>query len=187
MQDLHRAMEAVEEGRHGASERLTALLYEELRSLARREMAGERPDHTLQPTALAHEAYLRLAPDRNGGFESRGQFLAAAAVAIRRVLVEHARSRARLKRGGDRARVELSCVDPAGPVPDDALLELDEALVLLAEEFPVHARTVELRFFSGLTIEEIAAHRGVSVSTIQREWRFARAWLRGELGEPDGE
>ena len=186
MTDLRRILQEVEQGREGASERLAALLYDEVRRIARRELAGERADHTLQPTALAHEAYLRLANGDNGGFGSRGEFLAAAAVAIRRVLVEHARRRARLKRGGDRARVDLDPGELAGAVRDDTLLDLDEALQRLERFSSEHAHTVGLHVFAGMTIEEIAEHRGVSVSTIGREWRFARAWLRGELEEAGG-
>ena len=184
--DLRRILEEIEQGRDGASERLTELLYDEVRQIARRELVGERSNHTLQPTALANEAYLRLAGGDGNGFQSRGEFLAAAAVAIRRVLVEHARRRSRLKRGGDRAQVDLDVGELVGVVQEDTLLDLDQALQRLEAFSPEHARTVGLHVFGGMTMEEIAAHRGVSVSTIGREWRFARAWLRGELGEPDG-
>ena len=186
MDRIRRTLEEVEKGHPGATERLYELLYAEVRRMAQHEMAQERPDHTLQATALAHEALLRLNGNGGEGFGSRGEFLAAAAVAIRRVLVEHARQRGRLKRGGDRGRVDLDAVDPAGGLPDETLLELDRALERLQEFSPQHARTVELRFFAGMTIAEIAGHRGVSQSTIEREWRFARAWLRGELGGPMG-
>jgi RNA polymerase sigma factor (TIGR02999 family) len=184
--ELTRALREAGRGEAGAADRLAELLYRELRGMARREMAGERGDHTLQPTALVHEAYLRLAPGPNGGFESRAHFLAAGAVAIRRVLVDHARRRSSLKRGGDHERVELDEAWETGGVQDEALLALDVALERLAEISPDHARTVELRFFAGMTGEEIAALRGVSPSTVQREWRFARAWLRGELEGSDG-
>jgi RNA polymerase sigma factor (TIGR02999 family) len=186
MKDLRRLLEELDQGREGASERLSVLLYEEVRRIARRRLAGERPDHTLQPTALANEAYLRLAAGDDGGFASRGEFLAAASVAIRRVLVEHARRRARLKRGGDRKRVDVDLVQVAEAVPDETLLDLDEALQRLEGFSPVHAQTVGLHVFAGMTLEEIALHRSVSVSTIGREWRFARAWLRGELEDPGG-
>lgn len=167
-------------------EHLSTVLYDELRELAQREMAGERPDHTLQPTALAHEAWLRLERNRDATFENRAHFFGAAAIAIRRILVEHARRRARLKRGGGAARVDLAAIDPAGPVPDEALLELDRALERLAVFAPDHARIVELRFFAGMALPEIARMKGVSVSTVQREWRLARAWLKTELEEGDG-
>ena len=186
MKDLRRILDDVERGRDGAAERLTVLLYDELRDIARRELASERRDHTLQPTALAHEAFMRLSRSDRDGFASRSEFLAGAAIAIRRVLVEHARRRSRQKRGGDRARIDLADVDPAGTLPDRSLLDLDEALDRLADFSATHARTVELHFFAGMTFEEIAAHKDISVSTVGREWRFARAWLRGELEDPDG-
>ena len=184
--DFRRILEEIKQGRDGASDQLTELLYEEVRQIAKRELIGERANHTLQPTELANEAFLRLAGENGNGFQSRGEFLAAAAVAIRRVLVEYARRRSRLKRGGDRAHVDLDVGELAGGVQEETLLDLDQALRRLEGFSPEHARTVALHVFGGMTMEEIAKHRGVSVSTIGREWRFARAWLRGELGEPDG-
>ena len=181
--ELTRALEDARLGGPAEAERLAALLYEELRGIARREMAAERNDHTLQPTALVHEAYLRLVGSNGDGFADRTQFLSAGAVAVRRVLVEHARKRARLKRGGDRARVDLAKLELADEERDEAVLALDEALQKLEAFSPEHARTVELRFFAGMTVDEIAVFRGVSPSTVQREWRFARAWLHGELEE----
>lgn len=185
MTQLTRILEQARKGDDAAAEDLATLLYEELRAMARREMAGERSDHTLQPTALVHEAYLRLLRDQDGSFESRAHFFGAAAIAIRRVLVEHARKRSRLKRGGDRVRLNLDELDPAGPMRDDALLALDDALLELANHSPTSANIVELRFFAGMTIPELAKQMNVSESTIERDWRLARAWLRGELERDD--
>ena len=187
MSELTIAFERAKRGGEGAAERLAALLYEEIRAMARREMAHERADHTLQPTALVHEAWMRLAPEGERSFENRAHFLGAAANAIRRVLVEHARARARVKRGEGRARIELADVDPAAPVRDEWLLDLDEALSRLAAGSPSASRIVELRFFGGMSIPEVAETLGISESTVERRWRVARAWLRGEIEESDGE
>ncbi len=181
MADLDRMLRSAQEGDPKAAQELSALLYEELRELARRQMAAERSGHTLQATALVNEAYLRLVADKDGTFADRDSFFAAAANAIRRVLVDHARKRAREKRGGGRARVPLDGLDVAEPLADGELLELDEALVSLARIDPTKARIVELRFFAGLTVPEIGTVLGASESTIQREWRMARAWLRDQM------
>lgn len=186
MVDLPRILKQAQEGHAGASEELAALLYGELREIARREMADERADHTLQPTALVHEAYLRLAGGDSPSFENREHFFAAAATAIRRVLVDHARKRARERRGGNLERVPIDQVHPAVPIPSEGLLDLDDALARLAGFDPVKARIVELRFFAGLKVEELARVLGASESTIRREWRAARAWLRGELDGSHG-
>ena len=186
MVDLPRILKQAQEGHAGASEELAALLYGELREIARREMAAERVDHTLQPTALVHEAYLRLGGGETPSFENREHFFAAAATAIRRVLVDHARNRARERRGGNLERVPFDKVQPAAPIPSEGLLDLDEALVRLSVFDPVKARIVELRFFAGLKVEELARVLGASESTIRREWRAARAWLRGELDGSHG-
>ena len=181
MTDLTRVLEESRAGRSGAAEELAALLYDELRALARQELAGERPGHTLQPTALVHEAYLRLVGGEGGPFENRAHFFGAAATAIRRVLVDHARRRGREKRGGGVAPLSLDKVNPAQPISDAELLGLDEALARLSEFDPTKARVVELRFFAGMTVEELARALGLSESTVRRHWRTARAWLRGEL------
>ena len=186
MTDLTRILERAERGEEGAAEHLAAALYEELRAIAGRQMADERTDHTLQPTALVHEAFLRLVGDGGNSFRSRAHFVGAAAVAIRRILVDHARRRAREKRGGGRRRMHLDEVDPVAPIQDDALLALDDALTALARSSPTTARIVELRFFAGLTIPEVAQQMGTSECTIEREWRGARALLRGELEGGDG-
>ena len=158
------------------------LAYNELKALARREMSRERVCHTLQPTALVHEAYMRLIGD-GVEFESRGHFFAAAAAAIRRVLVEHARRRSRLKRGGDRDRMELLHDEVAEPLRDSRILALDEALTTLSGFDPEKARLVELRFFAGMSVRDVATTLGVSESTVARDWRLARAWLFDVLGE----
>lgn len=181
--DVTRILEASRDGDALAVAQLSALLYEELRAMAAREMADERPAHTLQPTALAHEAYLRLLGSSGATFENRAHFFAAAATALRRVLVDHARRRARAKRGGERAQVSLEELELAGPVPPEELLALDGALARLAELDPLKARLVELRFFTGMTFEELARVLELSESTVQRHWRLARAWLRGALEE----
>jgi len=181
MAKLTRILRESRAGRTGAAEELAALLYDELRALARQELAGERPEHTLQPTALVHEAYLRLVGGDGGSFENRAHFFGAAATAIRRVLVDHARRRARAKRGGGMAQLALDEVDPAQPISDAELLGLDEALARLGELDPTKARIVELRFFAGMSVEELARALELSESTVRRHWRMARAWLRGEL------
>ena len=160
--EITRILREVEGGEDGAAERLVVALYDDLREMARREMAGERPDHTLQPTALVHEAYSRLIGNSSPSFENRGHFFAAAAQAIRRVLVEHARRRGRLKRGGDRQRVDFDVAAASEPMSDARLLALDQTLARLAEIDANKARIVELRFFAGMTVPEVA--RALSVS-----------------------
>ncbi len=163
------------------------LVYEELRSVAYQFLRRERGDHTLQPTALVHEAFMRLAAQRQDGWESRSAFVAAAAGMIRRVLVDHARTRAAAKRGGGRQRVPL---DEESGHPetdgeragDDELVALDEALTRLAAFDERKSRIIELRFFGGLSEEETAGMMQMSARTVRREWRLARAWLRRELG-----
>lgn len=183
MSDITRILEEARRGEPGSVERLTDRLYDELRQLARREMRAERADHTLEPTALVHELYLRLLSGEDAPtFENRAHFFAAAAHAIRRLLVEHARSRSRLKRGGDKKRQQMD--EQALPFPeenDGRVLALEAALERLAGFDPQRARIVELRFFAGCTSEEAAAALGISESTVAREWRLARAWLHGQL------
>ena len=181
MVDLTPILRSAQEGDAQAAQQLSALLYDELRALARREMWGERSDHTLQPTALVNEAYLRLVANEGGTFADRESFFAAAATAIRRVLVDHARRRASEKRGGAFVRVPLDPVDVAQPLADEELLALDDALAQLSSIDLVKARIVELRFFAGLSMEELAHAIGASESTIRREWRMARAWLRARM------
>ena len=183
MTDITQLLADVERGAEGSAQRLAVLLYDELRIMARREMAGERQDHTLQPTALVHEAYLRLVGDADTSFDSRAHFFSAAANAIRRVLVEHARRRGRLKRGGDRVRIDLDSLQPVDEQRDERVLVLDEALKRLEELDPDKARLVELRFFAGMSVEEAARALKVSESTAFRNWRLVRAWLQSALAE----
>ncbi len=186
MLEVSQILQDVRAGRPGASEELVAALYDELRALARRDLAGERPDHTLQPTALVNEAWMRLFTGQEGTFDNRAHFFSAASTAMRRVLADHARKRQAEKRGGGRGRVPIEEIDVGGSVRSEDVLALDEALERLSAFAPVQARVVEMRFFGGLTTPESARALEMSESTIERHWRLARAWLRGELGESDG-
>ena len=173
-------LDAAAAGDRQAAADLLPLVYDELRKLAAARMAGEKPGHTLDATALVHEAYLRLVGDRR--FEGRGHFFAAAAEAMRQVLVNHARDRTRQKRGGGRHRVDLDRLTGLAAVTDDALLELDDALDRLANEFPAAAELVKLRFFAGMTLGDAADALGIPRRTADRHWAFARAWLADALG-----
>lgn len=186
MTELTRILQNATDGVAGAADELAAVLYEELKELARRGMMSERADHTLQPTALVHEAYVRLLGPAGTAFDNRAHFLGAAARAMRRVLVDHARKRARIRRGGGALRLELDDEKLAEPMRDDTLLALDEAVDRLAAFDPGRARIVELRFFAGMTVPEVAVSLGISESTVARSWRLAKAWLRGEIGDVDG-
>ena len=186
MTELTRVLAEAERGDPQAAARLASIVYEELRAMARQELAGERQDHTLQPTALVHEAYMRLTGGAEVSFENRAHFFGAAALAIRRVLVDHARRRGREKRGGGLQRVELVDLELASTLPDDALLAMDDALHELEERSPTAARIVELRFFAGMTVVEVARALDTSVSTVERTWRVTRAWLRSRV-EGDGD
>jgi RNA polymerase sigma factor (TIGR02999 family) len=179
MSEVTRLLDAAAGGDRQAAADLLPVVYDELRKLAASRLAGEAAGHTLQPTALVHEAYLRLVGDQQ--FDHRGHFFAAAAEAMRRILIDHARRRKRAKRGGDRERVDLS--DIAVPDPDDRLLALDEALTSLAVEDPVASRVVELRQFAGLGHEQIAAVLGTTVYVARQKWSYARAWLREALAD----
>jgi len=172
-------------GDRAATDELFPLVYDELRRLAAEAMGHERSSHTLQATALVHEAYLRLVGPEEG-WENRGHFFGAAAQAIRRILVDHARARQSLKRGGDWDRVSLDERAMEGTSAVD-LLALDEALGALAAIDARMARLVELRFFAGLTVDQAAEALGVSPATAAREWQFARAWLHAQLGGGDGD
>lgn len=179
MSDLTRLIEAAQKGDRGAAAELLPLVYDELRKLAAARMANESHDQTLQPTALVHEAYLRLVGNQH--FDGRGHFFAAAAEAMRRILIENARRKTRHKHGGQIKRVEVA--DVAAPTPDERLLSLDEALTRLAAEDPAVAQVVELRQFGGLSHEQIAATLGITVYEARQKWTYARAWLRDALGE----
>ncbi len=158
-------------------DQMLPLVYEELHRLAAQYLSHERPNHTLQPTALVHEAYLRLINQRDVDWGNRAQFLGVAAGMMRRILVNHARDRAAAKRGGKREQVSLSLVDAPSGGPDVDLLALEDALEQLAVHDPRKARVVELRFFGGLSMKEVAELLEVSLPTVERDWSFARAWL----------
>ncbi len=174
-------LEAIQQGNPKAAEELLPLVYHELRRLAAQKMASERPGHTLQPTALVHEAWLRLVGGEASKFENRAHFFGAAAEAMRRILVESARRKQRLKHGGQLDRVDVDAVELPSPMPDDELLALDEALDRLSTMHSRAAEVVKLRFFVGLTQEEVARELDVSASTVERLWAFARAWLFKEM------
>jgi RNA polymerase sigma factor (TIGR02999 family) len=187
MSEVTRVLQAIEQGDPDAAGQLLPLVYDELRRLAAQRLAQEKPGQTLQATALVHEAYLRLVGDGDAPrWDSRGHFFAAAAEAMRRILVEAARRKKRLRHGGGRQRVELAEHDRAALGPDPDLLALDEALTKLAEEDPVAARVVELRFFAGLTGEQAARALGLTAYAARRKWAYARAWLQVALGEAAG-
>jgi RNA polymerase sigma factor (TIGR02999 family) len=183
MSDVTRILSAIEDGDPSAAEQLLPVVYEELRKLAAQRLAQEKSGQTLQATALVHEAYLRLVDvGKAQHWNSRGHFFAAAAEAMRRILVDAARRKQSEKHGGGRDRVELPADGIAAPDPDLDLVALDEALTRLAAADPLKARLVELRYFAGLTGEQAAAALGLSPSAVDRLWVFTRAWLRRELG-----
>jgi RNA polymerase sigma factor (TIGR02999 family) len=175
MNDVTRILSAIERGDSHAAEQLLPLVYDELRKLAAARLAREKPGQTLEATALVHEAYLRLVGDQH--FANRRHFFAAAAQAMRRILVEAARRKQLAP------RVELEGLEPAAPAGDARLLELHDALERLAAEEPTAARVVEARVFAGLSVEEAAAALGLSRATAYREWAFARAWLAAALAD----
>ena len=180
MSDVTQILERVEQGDGKAAEELLPLVYEELRKLAAHKMAHEAVGQTLQPTALVHEAWLRLVGKENPKFESRAHFFAAAAEAMRRILIDRARRAHRVRHGGGLKRVELQD-DVQSVLQDEQILALDEALTKLAGIRPQAAQLVQLRFFAGLTVEEAAPIVGISPRTARRLWAFARAWLRREM------
>lgn len=182
MNDFTRILNAVEQGDPQAAEQLLPLVYDELRRVAARQMAQEKPGQSLQATALVHEAYLRLVDgEQPQQWQGRRHFLGAAAQAMRRILVEQSRRRGRLKRGGQRVRLDLDDVDAACTARPDELLLIDEALDRLAEEDPQAAELVKLRYFTGLSVAEAADNLGISRSTAYEHWTYARAWLHATL------
>ena len=195
MSDVTRILSQIESGDPSAAEQLLPLVYDELRKLAAARLAQEKPGQTLQATALVHEAYLRLvaspgqaSPGRKSGeneprWDSRGHFFAAAAEAMRRILVEQARGKGRQKRGGNRQRFDIDAIDVAVQATPDQLLAVDEALEKLEREAPDIFELVRLRYFAGLNVEQAAAALGISAATAYRHWNYARAWLHGELLE----
>ena len=179
MTDVTRILCAMEQGDPHAAEQLLPLVYDELRKLAAAKLAQEKPGQTLQPTALVHEAYLRLVGDQH--FDNRGHFFAAAAEAMRRIVVETARRKKRARHGGARERVEVELDDLPTRLPPEDLLALDEALDRLEQLDPVKARLVTLRYFAGMTIEQAASALNISRVTAHRYWTFARAWLHQQM------
>ena len=181
--DVTTLLKRATDGDDSAVNRLVPLVYDELRALAESYLMRERANHTLQATALVHEAYLRLIDQRDVRWKNRAHFFAVAAQAIRRILVDHARGHRRAKRGGDRQRVRLD--EDVMPLEDRDLdlLALDEALERLTRLYERQARIVELHFFGGLSLKDVAAFLGVSPRTVDGDWSMARAWLRRELGK----
>jgi RNA polymerase sigma factor (TIGR02999 family) len=177
MSDVTRILSAIEDGDPQAAERLLPLVYDELRKLAAQKLAQEKPGQTLEPTALVHEAYLRLVGvTQPRVYRDRGHFFTAAATAMRRILIDHARRKVTHKRAGNRQRLSLD--DLAAAQPNEELLALNEAMDQLAAEDPLKARLVELRYFAGLTNDQAADVLGISPSTADRHWAYARAWLQ---------
>jgi RNA polymerase sigma factor (TIGR02999 family) len=182
MKDVTRILSQIESGDPTAAEQLLPLVYEELRKLAAARLAQERPGQTLQATALVHDAYLRLVDvDKAQQWDNRGHFFAAAAEAMRRILIDRARGNRRLKRAGPRRRVDLDEIEVALDAPAEELLALDEALEQLAAQYPDCGELVKLRFFAGLSLADSAAALGMARRTADRNWAFARAWLHRRL------
>jgi RNA polymerase sigma factor (TIGR02999 family) len=182
MREVTQILSAIEDGDTHAAGRLLPLVYDELRRLAARKLASEKPGQTLQPTALVHEAYLRLVDvEKVQRWDSRSHFFAAAAEAMRRILVERARAKGRQKRGGKLKKFDVDAIDLATTATPDEMLSFDDALAKLATDDPAAARLVELRYFAGLTVEEAGKAIGISTATAYRHWKYARAWLHSEL------
>lgn len=187
-QDITLLLHAAASGDRESVDALMTAIYQDMRRLAAHHMGAERRDHTLQPTAVVHEAYVRLIDQRKTDWKDRLHFFAVASRIIRRVLIDHARANEAGKRGGDRTRISLEDHEVAGPARDIDLMALDEALNELAEIDPQQCRIVELRYFGGCTVEEVAELLGVGKRTVDRDWQAAKAWLflRLEEGEADG-
>jgi RNA polymerase sigma factor (TIGR02999 family) len=182
MNEVTRILSAIEQGDRHAAEQLLPLVYDELRRLAAQKLAREKPGQTLQATALVHEAYLRLVDtDKEQRWNSRGHFFAAAAEAMRRILVEQARRRKAVKRGGQATHEPMELSDIAAPAPDEHLLAVDDALDELVRTDPEAATLINLRFFGGMTMTEVAEALGMSVRSAHDLWAYARSWLRRHL------
>jgi RNA polymerase sigma factor (TIGR02999 family) len=179
--NLTQLLQAASDGQPGASDELLSLVYEHLHSIAQARMAQERPGHTLQATALVHEVYLRVLGEHKLPWNGRAHFFHVAAEAMRRLLIEHARSRGRVKRGGDRQRVPLSVLELADVQDEEQILALDGAMRRLEDVDPEAAEVVRLRFFAGLSVEQASEALNISARTIKRDWAFARAWLHQAL------
>jgi RNA polymerase sigma factor (TIGR02999 family) len=187
MKNVTQLLQAIERGEPQASEELLPLVYCELRELAQQKLHQERAGQTLQATALVHEAYVRLVgKGEPPEWDGRGHFFAAAAEAMRRILIENARKKRRLKRGGQHVRNELDEGALLSAEPDERLVELDEALTRLEQKDPRKAKLVKLRYFAGLTQEEAALALGIGISTADRDWAYAKAWLFRELSQDEG-
>jgi RNA polymerase sigma factor (TIGR02999 family) len=188
MSDITRLLSAIDQGNAQAAERLLPLVYDELRELAAEKLAWEKPGQTLQATALVHEAYLRLVDTTQvQQWHNQRYFFAAAAEAMRRILVERARHKGSLKAGGGRDREEISDIAAPDAEPNVDVLALNEALAKLEQQDPRRAQVVKLRFFAGLTIEETAQILGIATSTVESDWAYARCWLRLEIGGRQGD
>jgi RNA polymerase sigma factor (TIGR02999 family) len=183
MSEVTCILNAIDQGDPKAADQLLPLVYEELRRLAAFKMAHETPGQTLQPTALVHEAYLRLVGDPARKWDGRAHFFGAAAEAMRRILIDRARHKHAVRHGGDYQRVELQDIEAAAATTPDELLAVDEALEKFALQDKPKAELVKLRYFVGLTIEEVAEVMGISIPTAKRWWTFSRAWLYQELGK----
>lgn len=179
--DITLLLDRLWNGDSAASEAIIPLLYVELRAIAARCLKSERPGHTLQPTALVHEAFLKLVDQKDADYRSRGHFMAIAAMVMRRILVSHAEKRAAAKRGGGAARIPLDDELGAGGERSIDLIALDEAMNKLAQLDPRKAKVVEQRFFAGIEMSHIAENLGVSLATVKRDWEYARTWLMREI------
>jgi RNA polymerase sigma factor (TIGR02999 family) len=184
--EFTRVLQAVEQGDPTAADDLLPLVYEELRQLAARKMAAEAPGHTLQPTALVHEAWARLTGNQNQKWDGRGHFFGAAAEAMRRILIDRARRKRAIRHGGGQQRVDIEDVDLASLTDDDQLVAVSEALDKLAIEHKTEAELVKLRYFVGLTIDEAAEVLGIAPRTARHYWTHARAWLFREIQRMQG-
>lgn len=183
MSDITRILTAIEQGNVRAADELLPIVYEELRRLAAQKMSKEQPGQTLQATALVHEAYIRLVGSDDRDWRGKTHFFAAAAEAMRRILIDNARRKQRLKRGGARQRIDLENADIVTEGPSEDIVALDEALSKLAQEDPVKVDLVKLRYFAGLTIEQSAEILNISRATADRYWSYCRAWLFDEINK----